>query len=165
MSCQHGKEVPMIPIPGFPDYYVDGSDIINIKFGKRRVLKQTINNHGYKNVGLCVSGKQTTCKVHRLIAQAYLSDYSEDLDVDHEDRCKTNNDISNLRMATDEENCQNKDCTGYYYHKPSGKYLAQIMVNGKREYIGRYKTEEEAREAYIAEKLKLHPFYTHQENT
>ena len=155
----------MIPIPGFPDYYVDGIEIVSMKYGKRRVLSQRQDKDGYKRVNFCMYGKHTTCMVHRLIAQAYLPDYSENLDVDHEDRCKTNNDISNLRMATDEENCQNKDCTGYYYHKPSSKYLAQIMVNGKREYIGRYKTEEEAREAYIAEKLKLHPFYTHQENT
>lgn len=154
----------MIPIQDFPDYYVDGTDIISMKFGKRRVMKQSINNLGYKTVNLYISGKQTTCKVHRLIAQAYLPDYSEDLQVDHEDRIRTNNDISNLRMVTHTESQQNKDSKGYCYHKASGKYQARIMVNGKDEYIGIFDTPEEAREAYLAEKLKLHPFYTHKEN-
>ena len=154
----------MIQIPGFPDYYVDNIEIVSMKYGKRRVLSQAFDSSGYKCVSLCISGRKTTRIVHRLIAQAYLPDYSEDLQVEHEDRNKTNNNISNLRMATNAENSQNRDVNGFYYDKARGKYLTRIIVNGKRKHIGYFDTEEEARNAYIAEKLKLHPFYTHQEN-
>jgi hypothetical protein len=150
----------MIQIPGFPDYYVDGTDIISMKFGRRKVLRQRPDKDGYAHINICMHGERTTCKVHRLIAQAYLPDYSEDLQVDHIDRDKTNNRLENLRMATRSENRQNTDVNGFYYHKTTGKYLARIMTNGKRKHIGLYDTEEEARAAYLAAKVIHHPTYT-----
>jgi hypothetical protein len=83
----------MIQIPGFPDYYVDDKDIISMKYGKRRVLSQSIDSSGYKLVSLSMHGKVKTQSLHRLIARVHLPDFSEDLEVDHIDRDKTNNNI------------------------------------------------------------------------
>ena len=149
----------MIPIPGFPDYFVDGTDIISMKFGKRRLLKHSFTKDGYPQVTFYVNGKPKNKRVNRLLAQAYLEDYSEDLMVDHIDRNPTNNNISNLRMATSSENQQNTSRGDYRYHKRDKIWEARITLNGKRKYLGRFNTEEEARAAYLAEKIKLHPYY------
>jgi len=150
----------MIQIPGFPDYYVDGTEIVSMKFGKRKVRKCVLDKAGYETINLYMHGDVFGKKVHRLIAQAYLADYSEDLEVDHIDRNKTNNNISNLRMITHSGNQQNTNANGYYYDKIRNKWLAEIRADGKCRHIGRFNTEEEARAAYLAEKIKLHPYYT-----
>ena len=38
---------------------------------------------------------------------------------------------------------------GVYFHRQSNKYRAQITINGKQTYIGQFKTEAEAHEAYM----------------
>lgn len=43
-------------------------------------------------------------RVHRLVAQCWLSDYSEELTVNHKDGCHFNNRIDNLEMMTAPEN-------------------------------------------------------------
>ena len=35
----------------------------------------------------------------------------------------------------------------------------QICLNNKRKHIGFYDTEDDARQAYLAKKAELHPFY------
>jgi hypothetical protein len=148
----------MIPVVGFKDYFVDGEKIISMKFGKYKVLKCIPNAGGYLLVTLCDGiGKPKFKYVHRLIAQAYLSDYSEDLIVDHIDRNKANNDISNLRMVTCAQNLHNTDAKGYSFHKASGKWIAYIGVKNKLKYIGYFNTEAEARQAYLDAKKIDHP--------
>jgi hypothetical protein len=151
----------MIPIPGYPDYFVVGNDIVSMRRGKTKVLKGGLDTCGHIQVCLYdATGKSKFKFVHRLLAQAYLPDYSEDLQVDHIDRNKTNNDISNLRMATHAENMHNRDGKGCYFHKRIGKWMAQIRMNNKNIHIGYYDTEDAARAAYLAKKAQLHPFYT-----
>ena len=148
----------MIPVVGFKDYFVDGEKIISMKFGKYKVLKPAVSKQGYFVVCLQdANGKQFVKKVHRLIAQAYLSNYSEDLEVDHIDRCRSNNEISNLRMVTPSENMHNRDGKGYYFNKQRGKWHAQICLNNKLMHIGYFDTEAEARQAYLDAKKIHHP--------
>jgi len=153
----------MIQIPGFPDYFVNETNIISTKYGKHKVLKQSINSKGYKQVVISDVNKiKKACVVHRLIAQAYLKDFSEDLQVDHKDRNKLNNDISNLRMVSDKENKENKDCKGCYLEKTSNLWRARIRKNKKTMDLGSFDTEEEATEAYLKAKQIHHPFFTHE---
>ena len=49
--------------------------------------------------------KQSFCKVHRLVAKAFLPDYSEDLQVNHINEDKTDNSLSNLEMCNNLYNC------------------------------------------------------------
>jgi hypothetical protein len=147
----------MIPVVGFEDYFVDGSDIVSMKCGGRKVLSQSLDKDGYKNVNLYRYGKYTTCKVHRLIAQAYLSDYSENLHIDHIDRNPLNNNICNLRMATRSENMQNRNAKGCSFNKRANKWLARIIINKKYIHLGYFDTESEARAAYLEAKKIHHP--------
>jgi hypothetical protein len=82
--------------------------------------------------------------------------------VDHKDGIKSNNRISNLRLATPTQNQQNKAGYGSYskgvtwrprYRKP---YQAKIRVNGVRLHLGSFATEAEAAIAYQDACLKYH---------
>jgi len=94
-------------INGFPNYliYEDGR-----VFSKKnnRFLKQYVNSHGYFHVNLSKDGKPKTHKIHRLIALHYIANPDNKPCIDHIDRNKLNNNISNLRWATHTENMNNK---------------------------------------------------------
>jgi hypothetical protein len=152
------REKDMIAIPGFPYYFVKGAEIISQKHGRYKILKPVLTSTGYFIVCLRDSnGRQVNKKVHRLIAKAHLPDYSEDLDVDHIDRCKTNNNISNLRMVTTSENLHNTKAKGYCFNKSLNKWQAYICVNYKRIHLGYFDTEDEASKAYLEAKKLYHP--------
>jgi len=96
---------------------------------------------------------------HRL-AWAYVYGEFPKGHIDHIDRNKTNNRISNLREASAKENAQNRgNIKGAYWHKNSRMFISRIQVDGKIYELGYFRTEEEARQAYIAAKQKHHPFY------
>ena len=76
--------------------------------------------------------------------------------IDHIDRDKLNNTIENLRVVTHLQNMWNQNAKGYYFHKPSGKYQAQIKVDDKRKHLGYFVNEEEARQAYVEAKKIYH---------
>ena len=93
-------------IVGFPNYliYEDGR-VYNQKYN--RFLKQCVNSHGYFHVNLRRDGKTKLCRIHRLIAQHYISNPENKPCIDHIDRNKLNNNISNLRWVTHKENMNN----------------------------------------------------------
>ncbi len=103
-----------------------------------------------------MNGKGKTLKIHRLMAEAYLTDFCDDLVVDHIDRDKTNNKLSNLRMITQQQNVWNQDAKGYYLCKTTGRWRAQIMKSFKTVSLGRFDTKEEAHQAYLKAKETLH---------
>jgi len=147
----------MQQIPGFTDYAADEhGNIYSLKFNKIRKLKAAINGCDYKLATLSTGGKKKSYTVHRLIAKTFLQDYSEDLEVDHIDRCKTNNSVNNLRMVNRSENQQNTDAKGYGWDSQKNKWRALIKINGKQIFLGYYHTEEDAREAYLRGKQKYH---------
>lgn len=88
--------------------------------------------------------------------------------IDHINGDKADNRMSNLREAWHDENCQNQR-KAHSHNKAGilgvslradGKYSAEIMVDGKRRYLGRYATAKDAESAYLKAKQELHPFGT-----
>lgn len=101
-------------------------------------------------------------RAHRL-AWAYVYGEAADSYIDHTDGNRTNNRIKNLRAATHAENLWNRAAsknskTGVKGVMPDkkGTFRAEICANGKRKYIGRFKTIDEAASAYAAECIKRH---------
>jgi hypothetical protein len=98
--------------------------------------------------------------VHRVIALAFLDDFHNLPDVDHIDNDGTNNDLSNLRMATHLDNCnagrrKRNGCSSQYvgvcFPKGGKKWQAACGINGKFKYLGYFDDEHEAavaRDAY-----------------
>lgn len=84
---------------------------------------------------------------------AWLYVHGEWAMVDHENRVRYDNRISNLRRTTHQLNAANRDriwnnsgAKGVYYKR--GKYEAGIKVNQKRIYLGIYDNVDDAAEAY-----------------
>ena len=76
--------------------------------------------------------------------------------LDHKDRNPSNNKIENLRIITNSQQRQNSNSKGYGWHKINKKWYSSISFDGKRIHLGYYKTEEEARDAYLEAKKKYH---------
>ena len=124
------------------------------------ILKPKTKKKGYLEVDLYKNGKRKQCKVHRLVATAFIPNPENKYSVEHWDADKTNNHVSNLCWATHSEQQQTAPCKGYHWNKKKGKWCARIMIpGGKHKHIGLFDNEEDADAAYIAEKYKLHPFW------
>ena len=77
--------------------------------------------------------------------------------IDHINGNPSDNRISNLRVVTPQENNFNfQKAKGYSWDKSRNKWIATIQLEKKHIYLGRYNTEEEARNAYLQAKLKYH---------
>ena len=91
--------------------------------------------------------------IHKIIFEMFHGDTT--MEVDHRDRNTDNNLIDNLRAASRLLNVLNvnqrvDNTSGFrgVSMTVSGKYIAQINVNGRRKHLGTFKTPEEASFAY-----------------
>lgn len=77
--------------------------------------------------------------------------------LDHINGIKDDNRISNLRSVTKQQNQWNHTkAKGYCWDKSRKKWIASIQSDYNHIYLGRYNTEEEARNSYLQAKLKYH---------
>ena len=101
-------------------------------------------------------------KHHRVVYFAHnqnwdILDSSQLNMIDHIDQTKNNNHISNLRVATKQQNNWNmKNVKGYYWNKSCKRFQAFIHLNHKCIYLGLYQKEEDARNAYLEAKKIYH---------
>lgn len=77
-----------------------------------RLLKLYDDKYGYNYVQLRKNNVPKKHKVHRLIAQTFLNNYSENLQVNHKNGIKTDNKIENLEMVTLKQNIRHSIETG-----------------------------------------------------
>jgi hypothetical protein len=75
--------------------------------------KQNNDKDGYQIIVLTNDqGKKITCKVHRLVAQTFISNPDDKPNINHKDGNKKNNHISNLEWVTTAENNHHQLNTG-----------------------------------------------------
>ena len=93
------------PVVGYEGLYEvsNWGRVKSLKFGKERILKQSIR-HGYYIVSLWKNGKGKTYSVHRLVAEAFIDNPDNLPCVNHKDENKQNNVVSNLEWCTHEYN-------------------------------------------------------------
>mgnify|MGYP005714500305 CR=1 FL=1 len=139
-------------INGYDNYLINQQgQVYSLK--SKRVLSASKTGTGYFSVDLSNKGQSARHAIHRLVAQAFIPNPNNYPVVDHIDRNKTNNDISNLRWITHSGNRRNSIRpkttdypVGVFFHH--GKYKARMRFDGKNRYLGSYSTPEEAGEAY-----------------
>ena len=117
----------------------------------------TIKRSNY--VHIFIGGRQRFA--HRL-AWLYVHGAWPDGVIDHIDGNTLNNRIDNLRDGSQAMNASNRTKVSsaktsskyvgvHFYKKVAAKpWTAQITINSQRFYLGRFDTENEARDAYIA---------------
>lgn len=103
-------------ISGYPGYKVSNLGRVksmerNVKHRnsyrkvRERILKPNKNRNGYLMVPLCNEGKNKTMLVHRLVAKAFVQNYSLfNTDINHINEIKTDNRAENLEWCTKEYN-------------------------------------------------------------
>jgi hypothetical protein len=95
------------------------------------------------------------CQAHRLVWIYHNGDIPEGFDIDHINRDKLDNCIENLRLSTKSENNRNSNKSDHYnvgVWRVGSKFGAYYNLNGKKHYVGRFETEQEAilaRQAFI----------------
>ena len=97
------------PIEGFDNQYLVSNlgRVKSLKDSKNEVImKQSTAVHGYATVSL-TKGKNRTFRVHRLVAQAFISNPENKPHVEHINTIRTDNRVENLRWATADENNKN----------------------------------------------------------
>ena len=87
-----------------PDYYVDDRGFVISKRGKP--LKPSTNHKGYQIINIMSNGKRIGLGVHTAVARAFCDGYSPELQVNHKDGNKKNNESNNLEWVTALENIQ-----------------------------------------------------------
>jgi len=124
-------------------------------------IKFSKNDNGYDICGITIDGKNRMFRKHRLVKLAHdptfdIFDVSPNNCIDHENHTRDDNSNDNLRVVSQQQNCFNRsNVKGYSWDKTKKKWRASITLSGKNKNLGRFKTEEEARAAY----LKAKPIY------
>ena len=132
---------------------------VEVKSGKFTPVKFS-DSHGYNHCCITLDGRPINLLEHRLVWKLAHPDWdiwdsSPDNIIDHYNRNRRDNSLENLHIVNNQQNQWNTDAKGYTL-RPSGKYEAQIRVDGVTISLGMHATEEEAHAAYLQGKIKYH---------
>lgn len=130
----------------------------NAKYSGKEAFTTT-DNHGYR--GGCIF--KNTVKAHRVAMALVMGAWPTD-EVDHINGVRSDNRLSNIRLATRSENMRNKKIAshnasgfkGVFWCTQRRKWRANIRADGKNIYLGHFTTPEEAHRAYIDAAEKMH---------
>lgn len=93
-----------LPVKDFESQYLvsNTGKVFSIKHKREKVLQDC---RGYKIVNLCKNGKVNKKQVHRLVAEAFISNPNNLPQVNHKDENRSNNNVDNLEWCTAKYNC------------------------------------------------------------
>jgi hypothetical protein len=128
---------------------------LNVLAGK---VAGCVDRNGYRIIRYLGFG----FKAHRIAWMLHYGEWPID-QVDHINMIRDDNRIANLRNADPSQNRLNSRAQSNNSHGSKGvawdaqkqRWVARIMVQGKRMKIGRYRTREEAARAYASAAEKL----------
>lgn len=93
-------------IKQYPDYLVDEEgNIYSLKWGREHKLIPWLDSKKrYYYVTISMNNKKYNVSVHRLVAETFLENPNNYTDVDHIDKNTYNNNVSNLRWCSHQQN-------------------------------------------------------------
>jgi hypothetical protein len=133
----------------YPNYTIDRDGIVKNKT-TGKILADRINTQiGYRYVSLWKNNKERKFTLHRLLGLHYIPNPENKPYIDHIDRNKLNNDLSNLRWVDGTENnlnspSQERQTHNIYWVEERKYYKVIIQRYGVAKYCGSAKTIEEA---------------------
>lgn len=122
-----------LPVTGFNGLYEvsDSGEVISLSRTvngpkgpiqlKERVLSAGKHNLGYLKVTLSDSGNKQQAFVHRLVAEAFIPNPSGLPQVNHKDKDKSNNSVSNLEWCDSQYNNEHSCARTYELISPTGE--------------------------------------------
>ena len=105
---------------------------------KGRVLKQDKCKNGYLQVQVKANGKFIKQRIHRLVAQTFLTNPDNFPEVNHKDNDRTNNNVNNLEWCTRSYNRQYRE----KYGEAKGKPI--LAANLSTLEVSRFRSQNEA---------------------
>lgn len=125
-----------IRIKDYENYELfENGDIYSHK--TRIFMKQITNYDGYFRICLCKNNKKKIFQIHRLLALHFIPNPLNLPCVDHIDRNRQNNDFSNLRWVTVQQN--NCNTSFRKNNKLKHKHISKTKYNTYEIKIGRFK--------------------------
>lgn len=127
--------------------YLDGELYWKTVFSNRLKVGQRAGDcdgRGYRRV--MIGNKHY--KMHILIWIMFNGPIPDGAIVDHQDTNRLNCRIENLRLLTKAGNNRNQNAGGITFDKSRNKWRAQASVGNQTVMLGRFDTEEEARQEY-----------------
>ena len=118
---------------------------------REKILKQATQG-GYKFVTLSINNRAKRLRVHRLVAEAFISNIEKKPYVNHKDGDRSNNKVENLEWVTPAENTQHAVQTGLLKSSRSVK-VVQYSLNGER--IKEFESQTEAANALGIQQAKI----------
>lgn len=94
----------MKDIKGYDGLYAVTEDGKVWSYCRKIYLTPNIDKNGYHRVCVIKNGKKATITIHRLVAEAYISNPENLPDVNHKDENKSNNTINNLEWCNEAYN-------------------------------------------------------------
>lgn len=116
----------------------------SVRYKLPKLQKLTKNNNGYLEVRISIDAHRYTKSVHRLIGMTFIDNPNNYPTIDHIDRNRTNNHVSNLRWCTLSENMKNPLTI---------KHISVLSSNIK--HTSQYK--EVVRISFVDNSIKLYP--------
>jgi hypothetical protein len=115
-------------IPNYPNYEVDeDGNVRNVK--TQRVLKNWNMGSGYRATTIINEKGQKRSYIHRIVALTWISEQPDGCNIDHIDRNKLNNNVSNLRWVSFSKNSLNRNRPPPYKNKEH--HHITVLKNGK----------------------------------
>ena len=145
------------------------SNLGNIINNKTNKPVKKFDNLGYEIVSLFNCSNHKSIKVHRLVASVFIPNPLNKRCVDHIDNNKKNNNVSNLRWATHQENCRNRVASGksgikgvYKFMELDGKTLYNVYIgyNYNTLFLGCFDNIEEAKQVRMKKANELFGEFT-----
>lgn len=113
---------------------------------------------------LVVRADKVLYRVHRVI-WLYMKGYWPKVDIDHRNLVRNDNRWRNIREATRSVNAQNRvrpqannrlGVLGVIPHGSTGRFRANICIDGRQTHLGIFDTSEQAHVAYVKAKRQHH---------
>lgn len=125
-------------IKGYPNYMVSNLGRVKSlnynRTGREEILKPSKTRNGYLKVELCKNGKHKNCDIHRLVAEAFLTNPDNLPQVNHKDENKENNFVYINEDGTvdlEKSNLEFCSCSYNTNYGARNKKVSEKMTNGK----------------------------------